>query len=112
MANLSKLADTPSRNGFRSFIIEEERKEAAWKKAIPIPGRPAELERWDRDYRIIRWSDYGLYTEYGWEIEHIIEESIGGSDDLCNLRARHWQGVHPVSAEMEPGPGHTLRKAG
>jgi hypothetical protein len=48
--------------------------------------------RIDCDGRYISWSEYGQYTEYGWQIDHILPRSLLGSDSPDNLRARHWRG--------------------
>jgi len=42
--------------------------------------------------RIIRWEEYSIRSDAGWEIDHIVPRAIGGSDILSNLRARHWLG--------------------
>ena len=39
----------------------------------------------------MKWSEYGNRdSEFGWEIDHIVPESLGGTDDLSNLQAMHW----------------------
>ena len=46
----------------------------------------------DCDRRLIRRSEYGLYTPYGWQVDHIIPVTAGGQDFIWNLRPRHWLG--------------------
>jgi hypothetical protein len=71
---------------------EYQRKVVAWNKATPIASYPADIIRQDCDGRIIRWDQYGLRSDYGWEIDHITPVALGGSDAFVNLRARHWLG--------------------
>ena len=35
--------------------------------------------------------EYGQTTDYGWEIDHIHPVSLGGTDNLDNLRPLHWK---------------------
>jgi hypothetical protein len=65
------------------------RKLAAWRNAIPTAD-PNIRTDWDR--REIWWSEYGRYTEHGWQIDHFVPRAFGGSDRTYNLRARHWRG--------------------
>jgi hypothetical protein len=91
MGDISKLA--------RLLVgpTEEERKTAAWYKATPTVANiladvVLRADRIDCDGRRISWSEYGKLSARGWEIDHITPTAQGGTDDLGNLRARHWQG--------------------
>lgn len=66
----------------------EARKLILWARLRPhprFPGFYVDHEGW-----LVRWPEYGLLSNYGWEIDHIIRKADGGSDDLSNLRVRHW----------------------
>jgi hypothetical protein len=68
------------------------KRNAVWLKGTPIDGYDS-LE-WRRDFEghAIRWSDYGDQSSvYGWQIDHIVPEVVGGGDYLDNLRPRHWR---------------------
>lgn len=46
----------------------------------------------DCDGNKIKKSDYGMYTEYGWHIDHVMPSILGGGDHFGNKRPRHWRG--------------------
>ena len=63
-----------------------------WEKATVVPGYDPNLWRKDQCGAWICRDDYGeRSSDYGWELDHIILRSHGGSDRLFNLRPLHWQ---------------------
>lgn len=86
------MAGLASGLGFKSSLSDEERKLAAWANSIPYSLGLLDEIRIDCDGRKIAWSDYGKYSELGWQIDHILPSALGGSDSAFNLRARHWLG--------------------
>jgi|SRR5260221_1339 hypothetical protein len=91
MANLNALAKALYAPGFGS-PSDEGRKLAAWNNVPCLPGLGLVTEKRDCDGRIIRWSEYGSYSECGWQIDHVRPAALGGGDHVSNLRARHWRG--------------------
>jgi len=78
-------------SGGRSF--SEQQKLAVWNKAKIIPGKNSREWRSDTCGAWMSWSKFGETVEkgFGWEIDHILPVSRGGTDDLSNLQALQWQ---------------------
>lgn len=70
-------------------MFDKETIDAVWKKAQKEYG--FHYFRKDRYGSPIAYHHFGLKTKYGWEIDHIIPVSAGGTDDLENLQPLHWE---------------------
>lgn len=63
-----------------------------WRQARIAPGFDPSDIRQDDYYALIAWNQYGnRSSELGWEIDHKIPRSRGGSGSLSNLRALNWR---------------------
>ena len=62
-----------------------------WESARKIAGYDPTMFRKDACGAWIRWDKYGENTLYGWEVDHVFPKSMGGDDNLRNLRPMQWQ---------------------
>lgn len=67
------------------------KKDEVWNKATIVNGYNPRIWRKDLCGAWIKYDQYGEQSKYGWEIDHLRPSSQGGSDDISNLNALHWQ---------------------
>lgn len=84
---------------------DAQRRLSAWLKAHTIQGyeHVAHLIRKDAYGKVILWNQYGITSEFGWEIDHELPEAHFPSlaKTPVNLRALHWRSNRSKSDRID-----------
>jgi len=62
-----------------------------WQNAKTVDNFDPNKFRQDVCGAWMAWDNYGKETAIGWEVDHVLPVSKGGTDHTDNLRAMHWQ---------------------
>ena len=73
-------------------MITEEIINSVWEKAKTVEGYDSASIRKDACGAWILRNQYGNRSSiYGWEVDHVYPQALGGDDALDNLRAMQWE---------------------
>lgn len=64
---------------------------SVWEKGVRIDGLDPSVFRKDACGALIMRDKYGMHNPFGWEIDHVFPQALGGTDILDNLRPLHYR---------------------
>jgi 5-methylcytosine-specific restriction endonuclease McrA len=64
----------------------QQKKDEVWEKGQTVRGKDPDLYRKDKLGNLMYKPSYGKDSPMGWEIDHSIPQSKGGTDHLNNLQ--------------------------
>lgn len=72
-----------------------------WEKAASEDGYSP--DKWRKDFAgaWIQRDQYGLSSEYGWDVCHLVPAANGGGDEIGNLLPIHWEN-HRMKSNRYP----------
>jgi len=87
----------------------EDLKRAAWARTSPVSGQMNAWEfRKDCLGNLVRYADFGnRHSPFGWELDYIVPERLGGSTAPENLQVLHWKAT---AAKKEHLPAGLVRR--
>lgn len=76
-----------------NMTMLEDLKRAAWARTSPVSEHAHSWEfRKDCLGNLVRYNDYGRRNSpFGWELELLVPQRLGGSTEAENLQALHWK---------------------
>lgn len=72
-------------------MFSEDIVKSVWEKGIKVDGLEPSMYRKDACGALIMRDKYGLQNPFGWVIDHVFPQVLGGKDDMVNLRPLHYK---------------------